>query len=181
MEDIDKYVCCEKSIELEDKLFFIKNPRQFFSKSEMKWHNIFLKITEVIAEGSHCVSKKVGALVVKNKRIISTGINGTPPGLKNCDDIFNGPMYSADEHHEWSLKNELHAEINALMIAAKEGIAVKDADMYIVYSPCTNCCKSIIAAGIKNVFFRLVYEKDIDGLPLLHASGVNLYKVEVEL
>jgi dCMP deaminase len=164
-----------------DHQLYIKNPKLVFNESEMKWHNIFLGITEIIAKGSHCVSKKVGALIVKNKRIISTGINGTPSGLKNCDDVFVGSTYSLEEHHEWSLKNELHAEINALMITAKEGIAVKDSDMYIIYSPCTNCCKSIIAAGIKNIFFRYVYEKDTDGLPLLNSSGVNLYKVEVEI
>lgn len=177
----ETYKCVDVGLENLVQLLYIKNPKLTFNKSEMKWHNIFLEIAEVIAKGSHCVSKKVGALIVKNKRIISTGINGTPPGLKNCDDVFVGPMYSLEEHHEWSLKNELHAEINALMIAAKEGISVKDSDIYILYSPCTNCCKSIIAAGIKNVFFRYVYEKDTEGLPLLNSSGVNLYKVEVEV
>jgi len=160
---------------------YINDPRWIFSVSDIKWHNIFLDMAEIIAKGSHCVSKKVGALIVKNKRIISTGINGTPPGSKNCDDIFDKFNYNVDEHHEWSLKNELHAEINALMIAAKEGISVKDADIYITYSPCTNCCKSIIAAGIKNVFFRYIYEKDLEGLSLLNSNGIKLYKVEVEV
>lgn len=173
MEDTHK--CIE--VEPNPNLFFVKQARLHSTKTEMKWHNIFLEIATVIAAGSHCVSKQVGALIVKNKRIISTGINGTPPGVKNCDEMFPGPIYSATEHHEWSLKNELHAEINALMIAAKEGISVKDSDIYVVYSPCTNCCKSIIAAGIKNVYFRYVYENDTDGLPLLESSGVNLYEV----
>ncbi len=162
---------------MEKDLFYVKNPKNHCTKSEMKWHRIFLEITESIAKGSHCVSKKVGALIVKNKRIISTGINGTPPGLKNCDEIF-GDNYNAEEHHAWSLENEIHAEINCLLVAAREGISVKDSDIYITYSPCLDCCKSIIAAGIKNIYFKLIYEKDTRGLPLLNDSGINLYKVE---
>lgn len=141
------------------------------------WHTIFIKVAKLIASGSHCVSKKVGCLIVRNKRIISTGINGTPEGSTNCDDMFNPSNFNRIEHHEWSRIHELHSEINSLMIAAKEGVSVKGCDMYLTLSPCIDCAKAMVAAGIKNVYFNEMYDLETSGIRFLIDSGVNVFKI----
>ena len=116
----------------------------------------FINIATEIATASKCVSKNVGAVIVKNGRILSTGYNGTPPGYTNCCDHWNGEYTS--EHHEWSKTYEIHAEMNALIWAAREGISVKDATIYVTLEPCSDCSKNIIASGIK----RIVYDKSYE-------------------
>ena len=74
----------------------------------------FKKVLLSLSSESKCVSKKVGALIVKDMRIISTGYNGTLSGCKNCNDIFDETNFNRDEHHNWSIKNEIHAEQNAI-------------------------------------------------------------------
>ena len=84
---------------------------------------IFLNIAKEIAKGSKCVSIHVGCVIEKNNRILSTGYNGTPSGYMNCHDHWKGEY--THEHHEWSIKYEIHAEMNALLWAARNGISVE--------------------------------------------------------
>jgi len=149
-----------------------------FPEKDLKWHITFLKIAEIMGDNSHCVSHKVGAILVKNNRIISTGINGTPIGYVNCDDIFTPDNLNREKHHTWSNLNELHAEINMLAIAAKEGISTKDSIVYTTISPCINCAKALIAAGIKTVIFSELYDLDKDGLILMSYNNVDLYLIK---
>jgi len=113
----------------------------------------FINIALEIATASKCVSKQVGAVIVKNGRILSTGYNGTPPGYVNCCDYWANEY--TKEHHEWSKTYEIHAEMNAIIWAAREGISIKDATIYVTLEPCSDCSKNIIASGIK----RIVYDK----------------------
>ncbi|MBT5323050.1 MAG: dCMP deaminase, partial [Campylobacteraceae bacterium] len=83
----------------------------------------FINIAKELATASKCVSKQVGAVIVKDGRILSTGYNGTPPGHTNCCDHWNG-KYTKD-HHEWSKTYEIHAEMNAIIWAAREGISIE--------------------------------------------------------
>lgn len=116
----------------------------------------FINIAHEIAKASKCVSKQVGAVIVRDGRILSTGYNGTPSGYVNCCDHWEG-NYTA-EHHDWSKTYEIHAEMNAIIWAAREGIRIKDATIYVTLEPCSECSKNIIATGIKRIVFDKSYE-----------------------
>jgi len=116
----------------------------------------FLNIAKELASASKCVSKQVGAVIVKDGRILSTGYNGTPAGFINCCDHWDNKYTS--QHHEWSKTYEIHAEMNAIIWAAREGISIEGATIYVTLEPCSECSKNVIASGIK----RIVYEKSYE-------------------
>ena len=118
--------------------------------------NNFINIAREIASASKCVSKQVGAVIVKNGRILSTGYNGTPAGFTNCCDHWDGQYTS--EHHEWSKTYEIHAEMNAIIWAAREGISIDGATIYVTLEPCSECSKNLIASGIKKIVYDKAYE-----------------------
>ncbi|GEM_PF-778972 len=127
------------------------------------WDEIFLIMAFAMASGSHCVSRQVGTLLVKNKRIISTGINGTPEGCQNCDDLFpkkNSPLFNREEHHKFSLDNEIHAEMNALLFKSKEGggYNLQGSTIYCTVQPCNECIKNILQSGVKRVVYAESYD-----------------------
>ena len=129
----------------------------------MNADKIFLLIAEQLAQFSKCRAFKMCALIVKNGKIISTGINGTPSNTINCCDIFkpfdpNLDLEVRKQHHDFADKFEIHAELNAIINAAFNGINVSGGTMYITNLCCFNCLKHIIAAGIK----RIVYKNDYD-------------------
>lgn len=127
----------------------------------MNKNKIFLDVAEKLAEMSHCVSHKVGCVLVKDARIISTGYNGTPQGYINCDSIsWNKNDYSFREmHHKFSEAFEIHAELNAILCAAKNGISIDGAILYTTLHPCYNCLKMICNSGIKTIIYRYEYDK----------------------
>jgi len=116
----------------------------------------FINIAKEIATASKCVSKQVGAVIVKDGRILSTGYNGTPAGYTNCCEHWDNQY--TNEHHEWSKTYEIHAEMNALIWAAREGISIKDATIFVTLEPCSECSKNIIASGIKRIVYETSYE-----------------------
>ena len=118
--------------------------------------NNFINIAKEIATASKCVSKQVGAVIVKDGRILSTGYNGTPAGYTNCKDHWNGEY--TKEHHDWSKTYEIHAEMNALIWAARKGISIEGATIYVTLEPCSECSKNLIAAGIKEIVYDKAYE-----------------------
>ena len=138
-------------------------------------HDKFMKTAFLFAAESKCVSHHVGAVIVKDKRIISIGYNGTPPGLTNCNVQFNPTNFNREEHHIWSRDNEVHAEMNALAFAAKTNIETEGADMYVTISPCNDCLKNISMTGIRNVYYLYLYDK-IDLNPSL-LKVVNVLEV----
>jgi dCMP deaminase len=117
---------------------------------------IFMNIAKEIASASKCVSKQVGAVIVKDGRILSTGYNGTPAGYINCCEEWNNKH--TKEHHDWSKTYEIHAEMNAIIWAARKGISIEGATIYVTLEPCSECSKNLIASGIK----RIVYEKSYE-------------------
>ncbi|MCP4969172.1 MAG: dCMP deaminase family protein [Arcobacter sp.] len=116
----------------------------------------FINIAHEIASASKCVSKQVGAVIVKDGRILSTGYNGTPTGFTNCSDHWNNE-YTKD-HHDWSKTYEIHAEMNAIIWAARKGISIEDATIYVTLEPCSDCSKNLIAAGIRRIVYDKAYE-----------------------
>ncbi len=139
----------------------------------------FLRIAYEIASASKCVSRKTGAVIVKDGRIVSTGYNGTPAGFVNCCDHFAG-VYGP-EHHDWSYKYEIHAEMNAIVWAARRGIAVEGATMYCTYEPCFDCTRAVIASGIKRIVFCENYKHHTwtELLDFLEATGVVIEQKEI--
>jgi len=141
---------------------------------------LFMDVAKQFANESKCVSRKVGAILVRGGRILSTGYNGTPPGWRNCCDHF--PDYEPlqrEAHINWSSVNEIHAEMNAIMWAAKEGTSTAGATMYTTVQPCSDCLKNMVAAGI----VEIVYEEEYDRMQnaafinTLFTLGVNYRKL----
>jgi len=143
---------------------------------------MMMYITEVVAKQSHCQRLQVGALIVKESRILSMGYNGTAPGLINCDDVFSDEDKKdkdfSHDHHQWSDIHEQHAEQNAISWAAKNGIAIEGATIYTKYSPCRHCTKVILASGLKRVVFLIEYDRDNMGLDLMRDAGIEIDIIE---
>jgi dCMP deaminase len=122
--------------------------------------DIFIKTALLLSQKSHCVSKKVGAVIVKDDRIISMGYNGTPPGFINCDQTFNEDNYDREKHHEWSNKYESHAELSCLLFSIRRGINIENAEMYVTLHPCDQCIKNLVQSGIKKIYYLFDYDKN---------------------
>lgn len=139
------------------------------------WDQYFMEIAHVVAHRSNCSRRHVAAVIVKDKRIISTGYNGTPRGIKNC---FEGgcPRCNSDTPSGHKLEECLcsHGEENAIVQAAYHGIAVKDSTLYTTFSPCLLCAKMIINSGIKEVVYHQRYSIDETSKNLLNEAGVLL-------
>jgi dCMP deaminase len=140
---------------------------------------IFIKIASEIASASKCVSKQVGAVIVKDGRILSTGYNGTPAGYTNCCEHWNDEY--TPEHHEWSKTYEIHAEMNAIIWAARKGISIEDATIYVTLEPCSECSKNLIASGIKRIVYKTPYEHTHSDVisKFLKDNGVSIEQLGV--
>lgn len=124
---------------------------------------------------STCVSKNVGAVLFKDGRITCVGYNGVPSGVKHCEDIFTNYIEKQDRttHHEWSNKNENHAEQNLIAFCANNGIQTNDSSLILTISPCIHCAKLLLNTGIEKVIFLKEYDKETDGVGFLNKNGVE--------
>lgn len=138
-------------------------------KKQKEMDKAYLKMANIWSELSYCTRKKVGALIVKNGMIISDGFNGTPSKSKPniCEDLYG-------ETHWWVL----HGEANAILKCAKWGNSCDGATLYQTHSPCKDCSKLILQAGIKRVVYIEDY-KDLSGIELLLESGVIVDKMMI--
>ena len=133
------------------------------SKKQQEFDKRYARMALIWAENSYCTRRKVGALVVKDKMIISDGYNGTPTGFENiCEDESNT-----------SKPYVLHAEANAITKLAKSSNSSDGATLYVTASPCIECAKLIIQAGIKRVVYTEKYRLT-DGIDLLERAGVTV-------
>ena len=126
---------------------------------QLKFDKAYLKMALEWGKLSHCKRKQVGALIVKDRMIISDGFNGTPTGFDNCCEDKNGTT-------KWEV---LHAEANAILKVASSTQSAKNATLYVTLSPCTQCSKLIHQAGIKRVVYANAYKDDAGiKLSLIH-------------
>jgi len=142
------------------------------------WDEYFMGIAKVVASRSNCIKRKVAAVVVKDKRIISTGYNGTPRGVKNC--MEGGcPRCNSFTVQGTQLDECLcsHAEENAITHAAYHGVSIKDSTIYSTFSPCLMCTKMIINSGIKEVVYSHDYSLGEVSLRLLSEAHVQVRKL----
>lgn len=169
----------------------------------------YLQIAYLISQESKCCSWKVGAVIEKDGRIISTGYNGSPAGGTNCCDHaesqgwlkedpkqvgfindlghrrlgWNGKFVLAKEHRpahsEWSSKNEIHAELNAILFAARKGSSIEGATLYCTASPCPDCTKAISQSGIKKVVYAERYDRSPDNwADILLEAGIEVVEYQ---
>lgn len=137
------------------------------TQKELKYHKTYLKMATEWSTLSCCNRKKVGALIVKDGTIISDGFNGTPKGFPNdCEDA-NGDTY-------WYV---LHAEANAILKVAKSSQSTEGSTLYITYSPCRECSKLIVQAGIRRIVYHEEY-RDTSGLIILREAGIDILKID---
>ena len=132
-----------------------------------KFDRSYLQMAEIWAQNSYCKRRKVGALLVKDRTIISDGYNGTPSGFENICEDENGV----------TKPYVLHAEANAISKVAKSGNSSEGSTLYVTASPCLECAKLIIQAGIKRVVYRDEYRLT-DGIDLLKRAGVEVERID---
>lgn len=148
---------------------------------KLKWDQDYLRIAGIMAEHSSCARVHVGAIIVKDGRIVSTGYNGVPSGMKECREIFTpdkikDPSFST-KHHEFAEKFEVHSEQNAIAYLSRNEVNGIGSTMYCTVAPCSNCAKLIVAAGIKEVVYAESYDRDNGGPSLLEKCGVTCRQV----
>lgn len=136
---------------------------QKIDKKQKKYDTAYLRMAFEWAKLSYCERKQVGALIVKDRMIISDGFNGTPSGFENCCE-------DGENQTKWYV---LHAEANAILKVAASTQSCKDATLYITLSPCKECSKLIHQSGIKRVVYAKAYT-DTSGLDFLKEAGVEL-------
>ncbi len=136
-----------------------KKPHQAVTKlARPSWDRYFMEIAALVSSRTTCLRRRVGAVIVKDKRLLSTGYNGAPMGLKHCAEI--GCLrqklgVKSGEKHE--LCRAIHAEQNAIIQAATFGVPLQGASIYITHFPCVLCSKMIINAGIKRIVYSQGY------------------------
>lgn len=129
----------------------------------------YLRMARIWSENSYCERRKVGALIVKDKMIISDGYNGTPSGFPNVCESEDG----------YTLPYVLHAEANAITKVARSNNSSEGSTLYVSTSPCMECSKLIIQAGIKRVVFSELY-RVTDGLDLLKQAGIEIVNLPLD-
>ena len=135
------------------------------------WNDYFMTITKVVATRSTCLRRHVGAILVKDKRILATGYNGPPAGLRHCSEVGclrqNESIPSGTRHE---LCRGLHAEQNAIIQAANHGISIRGATLYCTNKPCVICSKMIINAGIIHIYYDEGYDDPLADQMLAEAK-----------
>jgi dCMP deaminase len=149
--------------------------------SRPDWDAYFMEIAEVVAKRSTCLRRHIGAVIVKDRRILATGYNGAPSGLPHCLDL--GCMRDeqgipSGTRHE--ICRALHSEQNAIIQAALYGVATRGATLYCTHQPCSLCAKTLINAGVTRVVFEGDYPDNF-AIEMLELAGVELVRYTREL
>ena len=143
------------------------------------WTEYFMSITALVAERATCVRRKVGAVLVRERRIVATGYNGAPSGIRHCLEPDVGCLREqmgipSGERHE--LCRGLHAEQNAIIQAALHGVSLKGSTLYCTNMPCSICSKMLINAAIEAIYYREGYA-DSMAAAMLEEAGIPLIRV----
>jgi len=143
------------------------------------WDSYFMEIASLVSKRSTCLRRQVGAVIVKDKNILSTGYNGAPSGITHCEvtgclrEKLNVP---SGERHE--LCRGLHAEQNAIIQAAYHGTSIKDSILYCTNLPCSICSKMLINAGIVKIIYKEGYMDEL-GKEMIEESGITLERLAI--
>jgi len=146
--------------------------------SRPSWNKYFMEIAELVASRSTCLRRNVGAVIVKDRRILTTGYNGAPRGLKHCE--VTGCLreqMGIPSGEKQELCRGLHAEQNAIIQAAMYGISIQNSYLYCTDQPCITCAKMIINAGITRIYYKNSYPDKL-AEKLLSDAGIEKIKYE---
>ena len=140
--------------------------------NRLSWQDYFMANAELISKRSTCDRAFVGAVLVKDKRIIATGYNGGVSETDNCNEVGH---YMEDGH----CIRTVHAEMNALIQCAKEGISTKNTEIYVTHFPCINCTKALLQAGIVKITYKANYRPHPFAIELMKQKGVSYLQHDV--
>jgi dCMP deaminase len=146
------------------------------------WDTYFLRIAKLVAERSTCLRRQVGAVIVKDNRILATGYNGAPNGVPHCFERPEGCLRNAlkiPSGQRQELCRGLHAEQNAMLQAAAFGVSLKGGDCYCTHQPCITCAKMLINAGIKRVVFLGDYPDEL-ALEIFQEADITLERLDID-
>ncbi|QUH19101.1 deoxycytidylate deaminase [Alkaliphilus sp. B6464] len=141
------------------------------------WDEYFMEMAEIVKTRSTCLRRQVGAVVVKDKRILASGYNGAPTGLKHCEEtgcLREQLGIPSGQRHE--LCRGLHAEQNAIIQASLHGVKLEGATLYVTIQPCVVCAKMVINAGISKLVFKGDYPDELSW-QMLQESGIELRRI----
>jgi dCMP deaminase len=155
-------------------------PQMIRGVSRPGWDQYFMDIAKVVASRSNCMKRKVAAIIVRDKRVISTGYNGTPRGTVNCNE-GGCPRCNSMAKSGTALDECLcsHGEENAIVQASYHGVSVKDGIIYTTFAPCLMCAKMIINSGIREVVYNLDYPLNDSSFQLFGQAGVTVRQLKV--
>ena len=147
------------------------------------WDEYFMKIATVVGERGTCDRGRCGCVIVRDKRILTTGYAGAPKGLPHCDDVGHlmHTVKNPDGSESRHCIRTTHAEQNAIIQAALHGISLEGATLYLKFEPCFNCTKSIINAGIKRIVCQKRYHAGKLTREMLEKAGIKLETLEEEV
>ena len=175
-----------------------------YQKPKQKYFDeMYMQLAVNMSKLSTCSRVQVGAVLVVEDRPLLSGYNGSPKGHEHCIDIYQAKFEEycklnkepigiftfkdfmnlpeiREEHGRFSRLHEIHAEINIISQAAYKGLATKGGKLYITHSPCNDCCKSILTAGIKEIVFKELYDRETEGLEILAKSNVLIRQLKME-
>lgn len=146
------------------------------------WDTYFLRITQLVAQRSTCMRRQVGAVIVRDNRLLATGYNGAPNNVPHCFQLPGGCLREQQKipsGQRQELCRGLHAEQNAILQAAAFGVSLKGSDLYCTHQPCVTCAKMLINAGIKRVVFLGDYPDELS-LQMLKEGKVTLERIEID-
>ena len=140
------------------------------------WDEYFMKIKDAVSGRATCNRGRTAVVVVKDRIVLVTGYVGSPSGIAHCDDV--GHLMKKVVHEDETISNHcvrtIHAEMNAIALAAKKGISIDGATMYMGMSPCYNCAKVLINTGIKRIVCNNLYHRGKEALEILKKAGVEV-------
>jgi dCMP deaminase len=141
------------------------------------WETYFMDITALVARRTTCLRRAVGAVIVKDKRILTTGYNGAPSGVRHCTEVgCLREQLKVESGMRHELCRGIHAEQNAIIQAAYHGVSVKGASLFCTNQPCSICAKMIVNAGIVAIFYRSVYGDEL-ARDMLAEAGIPMIQV----
>lgn len=147
--------------------------------SRPSWHEYFMQITELVSTRATCLRRKVGAVIVRDRRILTTGYNGPPRNIVHCEDRGGclRDELKIPSGQRMELSRAIHAEQNAIIQAAKVGISIQDSTLYVTTHPCFTCAKMLINAGIKEIIYKDGYPDEF-AREILKEAGVKVVQFD---
>ena len=144
----------------------------------ISWEEYYMQMAILVSKRSSCLRRQVGSVLVKDNRVISTGYNGSPSGITNCYERGYCIREKAEQGMNLDMCYAQHSEMNCISVCAKQGISCEGATLYVTLSPCFECAKMIIQAGIKRVCYGEKY-RDLSGIDFLIKNNIEVEYIQI--